>query len=157
MSEKDRISIDDVDKKIILELQKDGRTSYKTIAKKLQVSDGTVRLRIDKMIKNNVLRISASVNPFFFVNRIMAIVGMKLEKRTHSEVMEKLSQLGPVKSVCNVTGRYDIFAEVFLNSREELNKFLIEDISQIDGIQSTETYVYLDALKKWVELSQDML
>ena len=152
MVEEKRFAIDALDRKIILELQKDGRTSYKMIDRKLQVSDGTVRLRTEKMIKNNVLRISASVNPFFFENSITAMIGMKLEKRTHLEVMEKLSRMGPVTSVCNVTGKYDIFVEIYLNSREELNKFLVKDLSRIDGIQSTETYVYLDARKKWVKL-----
>jgi Lrp/AsnC family transcriptional regulator for asnA, asnC and gidA len=153
MVKQEKISVDDLDTRIILELQKDGRISYKAIAKKLRVSDGTIRIRTEKMMRNNVLKISASVNPFFFENSIMAIIGMKLQKRTHLEVMEKVSRLTPVKSVSNVTGRYDIFVEVYLNSRQELNNFLLEDLSRIDGIQSTETYIYLDALKKWVELS----
>ena len=144
-------SLEELDRKIIIELQRNGRMSYKAIAKKLKVSDGTIRFRTHRMMQDNLIRITASVNPFFFKTSIMAIVGMKLEKRTHREVMKKISKLRPVNSVCNITGRYDILVEVILDSREELNKFLVEDISRIGGIQSTETFIYLDAINIWVE------
>lgn len=36
-------AVGELDKKIIIELQKNGRTSYKDIARKLKVSDGTIR------------------------------------------------------------------------------------------------------------------
>ena len=41
---------------------------------------------------------------------------------------------------------------MFAYSREELNKFLTEDLSNIDGIQSTETFIYLGAINKWIEM-----
>ncbi len=56
-----------------------------------------------------------------------------------------------VKSVCNAAGRYDLLVEVFFDSREALKIFLVSDLSQIGDITFTETFVYLDALNKWVE------
>ena len=144
-------TLDNIDKKIVAELQKNGRTSYKVIAKKLNLSDGTIRLRTAKMIENNFLKISAIVNPFFFENSITAMIGMKLERRNHTKIMQKISQLSGVKSVVNLTGRYDILVEVFFNSREELRSFLVEDINKVGGILSSESYIFLDAINKWVE------
>ena len=142
---------DNIDKKIVAELKKDGRTSYKSIAKKLGLSDGTIRLRTAKMIKNNFLKISVSLNPFFHKNSITAIIGMKLERRDHVRIMKKISQLNGVTSVINLTGRYDILVEVFFNSREELRSFLVEDMNNVGRIISSETFIFLDAINKWVE------
>lgn len=145
-------AVGELDKKIIIELQKNGRTSYKDIARKLKVSDGTIRFRVGRLIRKNILRITASINPFSLENCIVALVGMQLEKRTHKKTMEKISQLKGVVSVCNATGRYDLLVEVFLDSQKELNKFLMEDLSRIGGINTTETFIYLDSINKWLEL-----
>jgi len=148
-----RSAMDELDRKIIAELQRNGRESYKEIARKLDVSDGTVRSRTEQMMRENVLRITASVNPFALETGITALVGMQLAKRTHMSTMERISQLKGVISVCNATGRYDLLVEVFLESRKELNRFLIEDLSRIGGINSTETFIYLDAINKWMQFS----
>jgi Lrp/AsnC family transcriptional regulator for asnA, asnC and gidA len=104
---------DDIDRKIIAELQKNGRASFKNIAKKLELSDGTIRLRVGKMIAEDLLKITAQVNLLYFENSIAAVIGMSLEKRDHRQIMEKLVRMGGVKSVINSTGRYDIVVEVF--------------------------------------------
>jgi len=142
---------DDIDRQIIAELQKNGRASFKNIARKLGLSDGTIRLRAGKMIAEGLLKITAQVNPLYFENSIVALVGMSLEKRDHRQIMEKIAHLNGVKSMINSTGRYDLLAEVFFHSREELRFFLMEDLNRIGGILSSETFIYLDAIRKWVE------
>ena len=117
----------------------------------MNLSDGTIRLRTAKMIENNFLKISASVNPFFYENSITAMIGMKLERRNHTKIMKKISRLKGVKSVVNLTGSFDILVEVFFHSREELRSFLMDDINEIGGILSSETFIFLDAINKWVE------
>ena len=144
--------LDNIDRSIIRELQRDGKISSKDIAENLNVSDGTVRFRLNKLLRKNMLRITASVNPFAFADGIIALVGMELEKRTHGVTMEKIARLNGVLSVCNVAGKYDLIVEVFLESREKLNKFLIDDLSSIEGINRTETFIVLDAINKWVTL-----
>ena len=141
---------DAIDRQIISELQKNGRESFKNIARKLDLSDGTIRLRTGKMIAEGLLKITAQVNPLYFENSIAALVGMGLEKRDHRQIMEKIVRLSGVKSVINSTGRYDLLAEVFFHSREELRSFLMEDLNRIGGILSSETFIYLDAIRKWV-------
>lgn len=149
---KDSSFLDELDRNIIIELQKNGRISYKDMAKKFGVSDGTIRFRTKKLIEKNILKISALINPFIFNTSITALIGMKLEKRTHQNTMERLLKIKGVLSVTNITGNFDLFAEVFFESRKELNKFLIGDLSKIEGIQSTETFIYLDAKNKWIDM-----
>lgn len=149
--------LDDIDRKIIFKLQEDGKASSKDIAEELKVSDGTVRFRMNKLINRGLLKITASINPFCFKNGIAAVVGMELEKRTHARTMKSISNLDGVVSVCNVSGKYDLLVEVFLESRNDLNKFLIEDLSRIEGINRTETFIILDAMDKWMKLPETPL
>jgi Lrp/AsnC family transcriptional regulator for asnA, asnC and gidA len=65
--------------------------------------------------------------------------------------MQKISRINGVKSVVNLTGRYDILVEVFFNSREELKSFLVEDMNKVGRVLSSETFIFLDAINKWVE------
>ncbi len=151
MAKTEKYLPDDIDRQIIGELQKNGRASFKEIARKLNRSDGTIRLRVEKMIAERLLVIKAQVDPLYFENSIVALIGMNLAKRDHRQVMEKIAQLKGVRSVINSTGRYDLLAEVFFHSREELRSFLMEDLNQIGGILSSETFIYLDAIRKRME------
>ena len=143
--------LDDTDRQIIRELRQDGRASYRVIAEKLNLADGTVRARVNRMTELGILKISALINPFYFENSILAHIGMQLESRTHHETMKKIAQLDGVLSVCNAAGEFDLVIEVFLHSRDELNHFLFGLLPKIEGIKSTHTFVYLDAQNKWIE------
>lgn len=143
--------LDDTDKAIISELEKNGRESYKNIAKRLGVSDGTVRLRTERMVKSGYLRISASVNPLYFGDSLLALVGINLANPANKEIMRRIGGLQGVQSVVNVSGRFDLMVEVFVTSRDELRRFLIDDLSEVGGITSTESFVLLDGVGKWVE------
>ena len=144
--------MDEVDYQIIKALQENGRRPYKEIAKKLKISDGTVRLRIEKMVKEGFIKIKALINPFKFEDGIYVLVGINLERRGHAEKMQQISKLKGVVSVLNATGRYDLFVEIFLESKKELTDFLVNKISKVEGIQTTETFVYLDGINKWIAL-----
>ncbi len=144
-------TLDNIDMQILRELHLDGRISFRNIAEKLDIADGTVRARTTRMMESGFLKISAMINPFYFENSIVAHIGMELESRTHHESMKKIGKLEGVLSVCNTAGEYDLFVEVFLKSRDELNRFLFEMLPKIDGIKSTHTFIYLDSQDKWIE------
>ena len=149
MSEKD-LNLDQMDRQIIDALQRNGRESYKSIAQKLGVSDGTVRLRTERMIRSGYLRISASVNPMFFEDGLTATVGVSLEGRANEEIMRAIAALDGVQSVANVSGRFDLLVEIHVASRNDLRRFLVDDLSAVGGIQNTETFLYLETIDKWV-------
>lgn len=143
--------LDETDRLIIRELQRDGRASFRVIADKLEIADGTVRARVNRMMDLGLLKVSPLINPFYFKNSILAHIGMQLESRTHHETMRRIAELEGVLSVSNAAGEYDLVVEVFLHSRDELNRFLFGRLPEIEGIKSTHTFVYLEALNKWIE------
>lgn len=150
MSEKD-LSLDQMDRQIIAALQENGREPYASIAKRLGVSDGTVRLRTERMITSGYLRIAAAVNPMYFEDGLTATVGVSLEGRANKEIMRAIAALDGVQSVANVSGRFDLLVEIHVASRSALRRFLVDDLSAVGRIQNTETFLYLETIDKWVQ------
>jgi Lrp/AsnC family transcriptional regulator for asnA, asnC and gidA len=146
-------SIDALDRKIIWELQEDARRPFKAIARTLTVSEGTVKNRVNRLIKNGVLKLEARVHPFSLENKIVAVVALTLIERNHEEVMKKIEKLPSVTSVWNATGRYDLFFEVMVDSLNELNDVLfLRDLSSIGGIDKSETFILLSSRTKYFKL-----
>ena len=146
-------SIDALDRRIIWELQEDARRPFKAIARTVNVSEGTVKNRVNRLIKNGVLKLEARVNPFSLPSKIVAVVALTLIERNHEEVMKKIEKLPSVTSVWNATGRYDLFFEVMVDSLNELNDVLfLRDLSSIGGIDKSETFILLSSRTKYFKL-----
>jgi len=146
--------IDNLDKNIILELQEDARRPYKKIARKLRVSEGTIRNRVARLLDRGILKLEARVDPFAFPHKISAIVGVTLKERDQEQKIKEIEQIPCVTSVWNATGRYDIFFELMVDSLDELNNVLFRhDLNNIGGIAITETFVTLWSRTKFFKLS----
>jgi len=139
--------IDDIDKKIITELQRDGRLSYLELANRLQISISTVSRRVERLINQNVIVIKALPNPVevgFIANAIIAlnIDGSKLDS-----ICDTLVAHPDVHLVVLTLGRYDILASVYLAKPDMLVRLIKKEISQIEGVVKVET-LYIADLKK---------
>ena len=146
-------NIDDLDRKIILALQKDARRPYKDIAKMLRVSEGTIKNRVTRLISRGILKLEARVNPFALPNRISAIVGVNLKERTHEKKIKEIEKIPGVTSVWNAAGRFDLFFEIMVDSMQSLNDVLFrKDLKRIGGISYTETFITLNSNTKYFKL-----
>jgi len=143
--------LDEIDRGIVAALRADGRTNNSVIAARLGIAEGTVRQRMRKLTEAGVVRISALVNPEIISEHQLCMVGLKLSesKRLESAATE-ISQLPEVRSVAIVTGRYDLLAEVLVDSNHGLIRFLSESLAKVVGIESTETFLLLKTYDKWI-------
>src|SRR4030042_977950 len=127
--------IDELDREIIHELQRDARAPFKDIAKKLRISEGTARNRVIKLIDRGVLKLEARVDPFALPHKIPDLVGVSLKERDPEQKMREIERIPGVTSVWNTTGPYDLFFEVMVDSLEELNKMLFGiDRNYVKGV-----------------------
>lgn len=149
-------SLDALDVRIIKELQVNGRESFTNIAKRLGVSDGTVRYRTERMMRSGYLQISASVDPLYHEETLTALVGLNLDHPANRPLMERIAEIPGVQSVINVTGRYDLVVEVYTTSRKALRRFLVDELSDIGGVTTTESFVVLEAVGKRVVLKEKL-
>jgi Lrp/AsnC family transcriptional regulator for asnA, asnC and gidA len=139
--------LDDVNKHIIDQLQQDGRMSYAALAKKIGLSEAAARQRVQRMLDAGMMQIVAVTDPLTLGFHRQVMVGLKVEGDMRA-VAEKIAQIPEVDYVVVCAGSYDILAELVCTDDEHLLGLLNDKIRTIDGVQSTETYVYLKLAKQ---------
>ena len=125
----------------IIKHLRNGRKSYKKIAQDLNLSENTVRTRVQKLIDEGVLDISGMVNPESIDGHRVVMVGVKLKSMDLVNKGKEFSKLRGVVSVSVVTGRFDLILIVLLRSGFGLLEFYTEEVSKISDVQSVETFV----------------
>ena len=131
--------MDDLDLKIIEILRHDGRVSNAGIARAAEVSEGTVRRRLKRMIDENLIEVRIVLKGM----KARTIVGVHAEPQQLDSVLNKVSSLDGVTYACVTTGRYDILLWAEAESAELLGQLITKTICAIPGVQRTETHVVL--------------
>ena len=139
--------IDELDLKIIVELQRDGRQTNIELASKLGVVEGTIRKRVKALEHNNFIRIVAVPNLRNLGYTCISTIAMQVQMKFLRDVAEALAKKPNVGYLAFVTGRYDLLAVVITPSSEDLSGFIEHEIATIPGILRTETFVNLDVIK----------
>jgi Lrp/AsnC family transcriptional regulator, regulator for asnA, asnC and gidA len=142
------VQLDDVSKAIIEQLQSDGRRSYAEIGKAVGLSEAAVRQRVQKLTDSGVMQVVAVTDPMQLGFYRQAMIGIRVSGDT-TEVAEELSQLAAVDYVVLTAGSFDILVEVVCENDDDLIDLLNKQIRGIEGVQSTETFVYLKLLKQF--------
>ena len=146
---------DDLNRSIIRMLQEDGRLPYKDIAQALQVSEGTIRNRVQSMKQSGALKIVALADPMAIRYQADAMIGIKVASpATPRQVANRLSELSEVVYVLWVSGRYDLLIEVVCESSAAFQQFLEAncfgqtDIAQIEVMSGIEMFKNQFLLKR---------
>ena len=134
-------SIDDsLNREIVKLLQNDGRQPYRDIAKALNVSEGTVRNRVQSMKQAGALRIVALIDPTEVRYEADAMIGIKVASgHSVEQVSERLGKSPDVVYILWVSGRYDLLIEIVTNDRRGLHDFLEQEIHTQSDIAASET------------------
>jgi Lrp/AsnC family transcriptional regulator, regulator for asnA, asnC and gidA len=133
--------LDDVSRAIIEQLQQDGRRSYAEIGKVVGLSEAAVRQRVQKLTDSGVMQVIAVTDPMQLGLIRQALVGIRVRGDT-TRVAELLSAMDAVDRLVLTAGSLDILAEVICASDDDLVD-LLKQIRNIEGVKSTETFVYL--------------
>lgn len=134
------MKIDQTDIDIMRHIR-DGRKSLKKIADAINLSENTVRKRLNKMIDEEVLEISGLVDPTAIPGHMIVLIGVKLRTMELVKRGKDFKELKGVISASVVTGRYDLILMVLLNENFSLLNFYKEEVSRIKDVQSVETFV----------------
>jgi len=142
------VQLDDVSKAIIEQLQADGRRSYAEIGKAVGLSEAAVRQRVQKLTDSGVMQVVAVTDPMQLGFYRQAMIGIRVSGDT-TIVAEALTQLAAVDYVVLTAGSFDLLVEVVCENDDDLIELLNKNIRAIEGVQSTETFVYLKLLKQF--------
>ena len=141
------VTLDDVSKAIIEQLQQDGRRSYAAIGKVVGLSEAAVRQRVQRLIESGVMQVVAVTDPLELGFARQAMVGVRVTGPL-DHVADKLAALEEVDYVVITAGAYDLLAEVVCESDEALLHVLSHKIRTIENVESTETFMYLKLRKQ---------
>jgi len=141
------IVLDDIAKRIIEELQADGRRSYAAIAKTVGLSEAAVRQRIQRLLDAGVMQIVAVTNPLTLGIQRQAMIGVRADGDLR-EVADRLADLDDVDYVVVTAGSFDILVELVAEDDEHLLRVLNEQIREVPGVRDTETFMYLRLTKQ---------
>ncbi len=120
---------------------KDGRRSFREIAEELEVTENTVRSRVNRMTESGQMEIKALVEPEAIPGGQLIVVGVKLSTMDLVKKGEEISRLRGVLGVKVVTGRFDLLVDVLLEEDFNLLEFYTQEVSRIKDIDSVETFV----------------
>ena len=138
-----------VDCEIINPLQKDGRISNTDIAKKMGISEGTVRTRLNRLIKNEIIQIVAVSNPIKLGFKIVGQIRIQIDSDKMDAIVKKLSQIKALWFIVKTTGgTTGIEAEFIVKSLDALNDLIFNKINNIEGIINTDVSLILDFIKR---------
>jgi Lrp/AsnC family transcriptional regulator for asnA, asnC and gidA len=142
-------SFDDLSQKILLLLQEDGRRSFSSIARELQVSEGAVRSRVNYLEEYEHLRFLAVIDPVNVGYRCWAMLGLNVAPGTSpNDLAHEFASNPSAIWVGVVGGEFDIIVEVWTNSSDELQQFLEDYCYSNACISSVNTMVGM-RIHKW--------
>jgi len=140
--------MDELDKKILRELQLDARQSFTTIAQKINVSTATVSDRVKKLTEKGLIcgyttiLNTSELGMVTMITRIKTKPGCRIE-----EVAEGVAELGESCCIHHITGDFDIMAICKCPGYEKCGA-AIEKIKEIEGVERVNSEIVLKILKE---------
>ncbi len=140
-----KYKLDDTDHSILDMLIENTRTPFTDIAKKLQISAGTVHVRVKKMEEAGIITGSSLTVDYKKLGySFIAYVGVFLQKTSQTQfVLERINEI-PFVTVAHVTtGKFNIFCKIRAKDTSHA-KEIIYRIDDIEGVTRTETMISLE-------------
>jgi Lrp/AsnC family transcriptional regulator for asnA, asnC and gidA len=140
------VVLDDLSKRIIEQLQQDGRRSYAAIGKAVGLSEAAVRQRVQRLIDVGAMQIVGVTDPLTLGFLRQAMVGVRcggdLER-----VASELAGMDEIDYVVITAGAFDLLIEVVCENDDRLLEILGR-VRSIPSVTATETFVYLKLCKQ---------
>jgi len=139
--------IDELDLKIISHLQENGRVPVAELAKRLNQPENTVRYRIERLVKNGVIRrFTALVDPRALGLNVSAAVMFKIDPKKLDQLLEKLTSMKDVTNIYQLSGEWDLIAVVFAKDIQDLHE-RIEELRRMEGVKEMNVMITTRVIK----------
>ena len=136
-----------LDYSIFGELQRDGRVPFTTLAERVGVSEAQARRRTKSLLEADVFAIVPIANPRVLGLEALACIGLVVRGPYVAKVSERLLAMPEVSFVMVTSGEFNLLAEVGCLSPVGLYQ-LVVNLRRLPGVQSSETFVYLNVLQQ---------
>jgi Lrp/AsnC family transcriptional regulator, regulator for asnA, asnC and gidA len=139
-------SIDDMDLKIITLLEKNGRIPNTELARKLKISETTIRKRIKYLIDNELIKVVAIRNRAKLGYTTNGNIRIKADTKKTQSIARELSKMEEIWYIAQLAGNDEFDVEFSVRSPRDL-LFILEKINEIDGVIATRPSIRLQLVK----------
>ncbi len=129
---------DEVDESIMGLLRDDGRLSNREVARRLDVSEGTVRQRLKKLEDANAIRMGVVVDPVKLGVGFAATVMLTVEPRCVEDVLDAFCKLPEAAYVATIMGPFNIFVSIATVDMPTLRGLINAQIERCGGVERVE-------------------
>ncbi len=134
--------IDDIDLKILGELQKDASISVPKLSKRISVNSSVVYSRIKRLAKRQLIKkFTIEVNDSALGYTVSAMIGLNIDSKVREQIFEEMLRMDSIREIYEVTGRFDLLIKVKAKSLEELHNTVSARIGRLNGVLHTETFI----------------
>ena len=138
-----RSYIDDMDNKIIKILINNSRISNTKIARLLNISEASVRKRIKKIVKKDIIKKFTVELNYNILGYKRVFIGLNIDKDKIFNILERISKNKNIKDIYLTGGDHDILIDFLYSKPEELNEY-IKYLQSIEGIKSIWPTIVID-------------
>ncbi|MDO8473486.1 MAG: Lrp/AsnC family transcriptional regulator [Dehalococcoidia bacterium] len=142
------VPLDDCDYNLILELQKDARSTDACLGRRVGVGSATVRRRISRLINQRIITIETVSNPAKVGHPMTVNIGMQVDLARLDDALASIKAMPRVQYIALITGRFDLFLWATFRSADALSDFLRHEMARVPGVLHTETLVNMEILKR---------
>jgi DNA-binding Lrp family transcriptional regulator len=140
-------TISATDLRLIRCLQDDPRASYATIARRLEMSETTVRRRVEGLINSKTITPALIFDFSSFGYNSAAVIQVRVDAACLTSAAQQLSEFTEIAWVGLSLGQYNVVAFVMERTIDDLMQFTIDRIATIEGVRDYEVAVIPRFLK----------
>jgi Lrp/AsnC family leucine-responsive transcriptional regulator len=148
--------LDATDRRILMELQKDGRITNQDLAKRIHLSPAACFDRVKRLRERGVIKgYSAILNPVEIGLPLIIFVEVHMERASKNAFEMFAAAVCRVPEVleCHlVAGGFDYLIKARMRDMESYRVFLGETLLQFPGVRQTRTYAVLEEVKSTTQL-----
>jgi DNA-binding Lrp family transcriptional regulator len=137
--------LDEVDRRILHELVRDGRLSIRTLAERVHVSRTNAYARVERLLRDGVITaFRAQVAPEPAGLGTSAYIALTIEQNTWREVSAELAQIRYIEHAALLSGEHDVLALVRAPDNATLRDVVLDRVQGIAGVLSTRTWLVFE-------------
>jgi Lrp/AsnC family transcriptional regulator for asnA, asnC and gidA len=135
------IELDDIDKRIVTELQRDGRISYADLGPIVGLSPAAVRQRVQRILDSGVVQVVGVTDPSAVGYPVMAMLGVQVDGDV-TEIADEIAAVDGVIYIVMSAGSFDLMVEVICEDTMALLDLINRKVKTVKGVRQVESFMY---------------
>ncbi|WP_191413746.1 Lrp/AsnC family transcriptional regulator [Salinibacterium sp. ZJ450] len=137
--------LDDIDRRIVAALQKDGRASVRSIAQAVSISRANAYARVNRLIDSGTITgFTAKVDPAKLGQAASAYVMLRVEQASWQSLRERLAAIPAVQHIALIGGDFDVVLLVRAASNAELREIVLTELQGLPEVLTTQTSIIFE-------------